>query len=281
MNIGLSTCGKELDEALFRSYRDAGISAMEVSTASGNYQNLRYEEIGALSQKYGITLWSFHLPFGPFEDIDISRTELAEQSIAYFESLIQKAAAIGIHIFVIHPSGEPIAESDRPARMTCAKKSLSKLADLAKKYGAVIAVENLPRTCLGRDSRDMLELISAHPDLKVCFDTNHLLGEDPVEFIRKVGKHFITLHVSDYDFLNERHWLPGEGKMDWIGTLSALESVGYCGPWLYELGFSAPASISRPRDLSCNDFTQNAQALFAGQIPAGIGTPAHGLSGWK
>ena len=34
MQIGLSTCGKVLDDALFRAYRDAGISMMEISTAA-------------------------------------------------------------------------------------------------------------------------------------------------------------------------------------------------------------------------------------------------------
>ena len=265
MNIGLSTCGKELDEALFRSYRDAGISAMEVSTASGNYQNLRYEEILALSQKYGITLWSFHLPFGPFEDIDISRTELAEKSIAYFESLIQKAAAIGIHNFVIHPSGEPIAESDRPARMTCTKKSLSKLADLAKKYDAVIAVENLPRTCLGKCAAEMKELVEAAENLRVCFDTNHLLGEDFEALFEAVGDKIITVHISEYDFVDERHWLPGEGKLDWQRMLKCFEKVGYQGVWLYEINFEAPATLSRSRKLNCEDFARNAAELFAGK----------------
>ena len=145
----------------------------------------------------------------------------------------------------------------------------------------MIAVENLPRTCLGRNSQEMLELISAHPALRICFDTNHLLGEDPVEFVQKVGKHFITMHVSDYDFLNERHWLPGEGKLDWQALLAALEAVGYSGPWLYEVSFTAPASIVRPRNLCCDDFVRNARELFEKKPLTVLGKPIDGLKSWK
>lgn len=281
MHIGLSTCGKVMDEALFRAYRDAGISMMEITTSAAKYPEINYSQLGALSREYGITLWSFHLPFDPFEELDLSRPELADHTLAYFEALIQKAAAIGIRVFVVHPSGEPIAEADRPARLTCAKESLAKLADIAARYNAVIAAENLPRTCLGRDSSEMLELVSAHPGLKICFDTNHLLGEAPTEFIRKVGTYLITTHVSDYDFLNERHWLPGEGELHWQSLLTSLKEANYTGPWLYEVNFSAPATITRPRELSCRDFAQNAAELFSAAPLTTVGTPKNGLTGWK
>lgn len=281
MKIALSTNGKNICEALFREYQAAGIEAMEISTTYDKYADLDYDQIGEWAKEYGITLWSFHLPFGPFEEIDLSRPDLWEKSLAYFESLIQKATSIGIHRFIVHPSGEPIAEEDRPTRLHWGKRSLAELAEIAAAYDAVIAVENLPRTCLGRNSQEMLELISAHPALRICFDTNHLLGEDPVEFVQKVGKHFITMHVSDYDFLNERHWLPGEGKLDWQALLAALEAVGYSGPWLYEVSFTAPVSIVRPRNLCCDDFVRNARKLFEKKPLTVLGKPVGGLTGWQ
>ena len=281
MNIGLSTCGKDLTEVLFREYHAAQIGYMEISVRQELCDKIDYDALKAWAAAYQICLWSFHLPFEPFDRIDISRPELAEATLAYYETLIQKAAAIGIRLFIVHPSGEPIEEVHRPARISCAQKSLAALADVAAKYGAAIAVENLPRTCLGRDSGDILALISADPRLVVCFDTNHLLEEAPQNFIRKVGHRIATTHVSDYDFLNERHWLPGEGQLDWNTLLAALKLAGYEGPWLYELGFRAPASILRPRNLTCEDFAENARALFSGSPLAVPGTPVEGLTSWK
>jgi len=279
--IGCSTCNCMPDRALFAAYRDAGIDAMEISLRKPLCDTLNYEEVLALSKEFGVELWSYHLPFLPFDKLDISNPSLAEESVAYLSSLIEKATSIGISRIVIHASGEPIAEEDRAVRMRCAKKSLASLASFAEERGATIAVEDLPRTCLGRDSDDILELVGAHPALRVCFDTNHLLEEDPAAFIKRVGDRIVTLHVSDYDFKNERHWLPFEGDLDWASILSALDEVGYNGVWMYELGLVAPASIHRPRDLTYADFAENAKALFEGRKPPRLGTRAEGLTGWK
>ena len=126
-------------------------------------------------------------------------------------------------------------------------------------------MENLPRTCLGKNSEEMLELLSADPTLRICFDTNHLLGQDPVEFVEAVGEKIVTTHVSDYDFIDERHWLAGEGDMDWHRLYDALCRVGYEGAWLYELGFGNTKRIVRQRPLTCEDFARNAKEIFEGK----------------
>lgn len=279
--IGCSTSGSFPDRALFEAYRAAGIDAMEISVKDVLYEKLDFAQLSSLSREFGVELWSFHLPFSPFEELDISKPSLAEYSVSYLSSLIEKATSIGISRIVIHASGEPIAEEEREERMACAKKSLSVLAELAASRGATLAVEDLPRTCLGRNSDDILALLGAHPSLRVCFDTNHLLGEDAVAFVRRLGDRIITTHVSDYDFKNERHWLPGEGDVDWNALLAALSEVGYKGVWLYELSLMAPASIHRLRDLTYGDLAENARALFEGKVPPRLGTRAEGLPSWK
>lgn len=214
--IGLSTfCNAGIiDRQLFEAYRNAGIEAMEISAPSDAYENINYEQLEKLSLQTGIELWSYHLPFGPFDKIDISNRETYKYTIEYFGELIKKSSQIGIKRFIIHPSGEPIDDGERSERLQCAREGLETLAETARKNNAIIAVEDLPRTCLGKNSDEIAELIGDNDNLKVCFDTNHLLGEDPVEFIHKLGKKIITTHISDYDFVNERHWLPGEGKLN-------------------------------------------------------------------
>lgn len=279
--IGCSTCGRFPDRELFAAYREAGLDAMEISLKWNRYGELDYEELSALSGEFGIELWSFHLPFSPFDKLDISKPSLAADSVSYLSSLIEKATSIGIARIVIHASGEPIAEEEREERMACAKRSLATLAELASSRGATLAVEDLPRTCLGRDSDDILELLGAHPSLRVCYDTNHLLSEDAETFIARVGDRIVTTHVSDYDFKNERHWLPGEGDVKWQSILASLRDASYEGVWMYELGLAAPATIERPRDLTYEDFVRNARELFDGSEPTVIGTRVEGLEGWK
>lgn len=266
MKIGLSSCGKKLDRQLFENCKNAGITAMELSI--GNKSACDAFDVATvvpLAEEYGVELWSYHLPFGPFEEIDISNPSLADFTVEYYKGLIKEGRASGIRIYVIHPSGEPIAPVDRPTRMATAKESLYRLAEYCDGIDAVIAVEDLPRTCLGNSSSEILELIEVHPSLRVCFDTNHLLGENNVDFIHNVGNKIITTHVSDYDFVDEKHWLSGEGGIEWHKLYKALDETGYDGAWLYELGFRCPASMPRSRDLTCEDFARNANEIFNGK----------------
>ena len=277
--IVLSTPGF-VNEQLFADMKEAGIKHIEISVDKWKSEQLNYDDLKKWSDKYGINLWSFHLPFWPFNEIDISSPDMAEESIMYLSGYIREGARIGIDKFIIHASGEPICEQDRETRMECAKRSLYILAETAKEYGAVICVEDLPRTCLGRSSLDMKELLSAHPDLVACFDTNHLLDEKIEDFINAIGDKIVTTHISDYDFNNERHWLPGEGDIDWHSLISSLHKVGYSGVWLYEIDFNCPWTLKRDRDLVCRDFADNARELFEGKIPTPLGVRIDGLKHW-
>ena len=280
--IGLSSCSKPLTEELFKEYAEAGIDCIEISVGLDAADELDWPSLFSWSQKYGVELWSFHLPFSPFYRMDISSPdeELRQKSVDKCADYIMKVSDFGVKVFVIHASGEPIDEERRPEYMAQAKKSLKTLAEVADKCMVTIAVEDLPRTCLGRNSSDMLELVSADDRLGICFDTNHLLGEDIKEFIEKVGDKLITTHISDYDFVNERHWLAGEGDIDWSELYETLLKVGYKGPWLYELGFGAPKSIKRDRDLTCADFSSNAKEIFEGRPITNISKRYNEIDFW-
>ena len=266
--IGLSI-GSNFDDRFLNSCRTAGITHLEICLRRAEDFATAMEQ----TKKHDLRLWSFHLPFSPFSELEPSCTSLAPATVAYFSNLIRWGADIGIDKFVIHASGEPIAEDQRKERLHCAKESLASLAEVAAAHAATIAVEVLPRTCLGRDSEDILELLSADERLRVCFDTNHLLKEAPEDFIRRVGKKIVTLHISDYDLKDEKHWLPGEGKADWNKISDTLSEVGYEGVWMYEVGLRTPATMQRERDLVPLDFVRNAHELFQRKPLTVIGTP--------
>jgi len=260
--IGLSTCSKEINEKLFYDYSKNGIEYMEIAISNGDNIDFDYKKVYNLSEKYNIKLWSYHLPIIPFYELDLSNPHMCDGAIKHFCTLMEKVADIGVKTFVVHPSVEPINDSDRPGRIECSKHSIARLSQFAKKLGAVVAVEDLPRSCLGNCSGEIKELISLDDSLGVCFDTNHLPKEDPVDFIHAIGDKIITTHISDYDFADEKHWMPGEGKNNWYEIYKALNEVGYKGPWLYEVGFSCPDTITRSRDLGCADFAKNANEIF-------------------
>ena len=242
----------------FAEMKNAGIDCIEVSPKAEQYDTiLDFDRLKALADEFDITMRSFHQRFSVEYDISSTDENIRTSAVAYYEKFISDAARVGIKIHVVHASSEPIEDEDRAAHIASAKKSLAELAEYAAQYDSVIAVEDLPRSCLGNCSADMLELTSADDRLMICFDTNHLLSENIADFIRATAHKYITVHFSDYDFINERHWLPGEGDINWCELMDTLDEMGYEGPVLYELGFVAPTTIVRPRDLNAYDFKRN------------------------
>ena len=296
--VGHST--RKLNEEMVFQYLENGIEALELGLPvpkdifkkMSSYTDFascvhdissELEQFKKILDNSEIIPHSFHLTFHPAAlndpaslDVNVAKTTIDIQKLS-----LEKAAYLGCKIAVIHPSREPYPEEERAERIAAAQKVLAELADFAAKMNIQIAVENLPRTCLGRNSSEILELIQADDRLRVCYDTNHLLGEDAESFIKACGSKIITLHVSDYDFLDERHWMPGEGKNDWSKIYSLLREVGYNGPWLYEVGFEGAESILRSRDLSYADFRRNADEIFEGKPLTVLGKSAQGLLRWE
>jgi sugar phosphate isomerase/epimerase len=186
-------------------------------------------------RKRGMDVWTLHLPYGPMFDISVTDSDRSREVIERHIRLMQMAHGWDIRTVVLHPSWEPIADDERPSRLAACKQALAVLAHEADLLGIVIAVECLPRTCLGNTSGEMLELISADSRLRICCDVNHLLQEAPEQFIRKLGQRVVTVHMSDCDGVDERHWMPGCGIIRWNETIRALAEHGYSGPFLFEI----------------------------------------------
>ena len=186
------------------------------------------------------------------------RKKAMETNIA----LLRKLGENGISHAVVHPGTEPTADADRAERLRESRENLCLLTEEAIKDGVQLCVEELPRTCPGNCSEEMAYLLEAHPRLRLCFDTNHLLKESHEHFLNAVGSRVETLHVSDYDFIDERHQLPGEGQIDWQKLIAHLEQLDYKGPWMYEVALApAPGRRTGPQ-LELADFVRNHKALM-------------------
>ena len=110
-----------------------------------------------------------------------------------------------------------------------------------------LAVENLPRTCIGRMGWEVARLSESCAG--VCFDVNHLLMEDHGAFLDAAASKVITTHLSDYDGVDERHWLPGMGTVSWKLVHDRLIDAGYQGPFLFELGLNAEKKPYAPEEI--------------------------------
>jgi len=193
-----------------------------------------------------IQVYSVHVPFSgavpELGQMDISHPDGAvrEKVVAATMLCAERLAALGGRCLIIHPSCEPVEEADRPRRLDTAREGLLSLKSRVAPDGRVrIAIENLPRSNIGRDSAELVALVEKldSPLFGICLDVNHAnLREDLLEATRNYAPHVLTTHVSDNDGAGERHWLPGRGVIPFKEWIATLRACGYAGPFLYETG---------------------------------------------
>lgn len=182
----------------------------------------------------GMHVHSVHLPYGRDLDPSDLSVEKRQYVVEIQEALLQRVAAWRPKVAIIHPSSEPIEADERDARLQASNATLAQLSTIASELGIRLCVECLPRTCLGNTSDEILTLLEGNPLLSVCCDVNHLFKETPQDFIKRIGDRIETVHISDNDGIDERHWAPGQGVIDWDAVVAALGQIGYAGPFVFE-----------------------------------------------
>lgn len=256
----------EREKALLSRVRQAGFTCAELSFSHDDYlRRFRLQDtaeaLRAFCDGIGLRLWSLHLPFGEYWDVSAVS---AQDTMQEDRLLLQIAHRLGCRVAVIHPSFEPIPGEHRSARFERCRRNLADLAEYAGGLGVTLGVENLPRTCLGNTSAEMCRLLEGTGAAWV-FDTNHSLSEDNVHFLQQMlerGHVPCSLHLSDYDFVDERHDLPGSGVNRWRTLLDMLAQAGYAGPAMYEIRHV----VSAERIISFEQMSRNIDDLLRGSI---------------
>lgn len=226
-----------------------------------------YDEADALFGKAveqikasGLKIWSVHLPFGDTVNPAEPEEEKRIKNIEKIKKFIFLTEGCGAKIFVIHGSYEPVVQDAQRMRvLDAAVVSLAELNGLMNEKKLKLAVENLPRTCIGNNIDEMDYIAEKIPDLSFCFDTNHFtpakpnenfkpiqrlipslrekmnpVNSDPVAFAHKFANRIITVHISDYDGINECHWIPGQGIIAFQSIHNTLIFAGFDAPIMFE-----------------------------------------------
>ena len=227
------------------AYYEAGVRYIEFSQVEQRFavdidtKADDFKKAVSNANKYQIIFTSYHIPYGKDWDISALDDDKREDNLNRILELARvinsiQEPEIG---FVLHPSFEPLRDEDRDAHLSQAKKSMQYLADELESINPKIvwAIENLPRTCLANNSRELLEIVNVDPRIRVCFDTNHYLQEDNLDFLEAVKDRLVCLHISDYDKVNERHWAPGTGIIDWEALNKKLREINFTGPLTFEV----------------------------------------------
>lgn len=243
IGVSLSLFGHTMTQEEVNSVRAAGIKYVEVVMTPYMRKLPESEFVPAMTKvrdmlaNARLEVWSVHLPYGKKIDISVLDNDLRAQYIQKQKEMIALAGEL-FHPkrLILHPSAEPITDEERQQRLIVCKQAIAELIPEAKKIGAVICVEDLPRTCLGNTSEEILYLIKDYPEVMCCFDSNHLLKEEHSHFFENVGSRIATIHASDYDRVDERHWIEGTpgGVIDWPAFYKGLKDCGYEGVFMHE-----------------------------------------------
>lgn len=261
MEYGLSTSlnGKDCYLDRLTELKRDGISYVELCLRPENDAKA-CRQAAERVRAAGLRVWSIHLPFGGTVDpAEIDERRRAE-NMERIRSLIDGTAELGAKIYVIHGSAEPVDNTERARALEAAGRSLEELTSHMAPLGLTLALENLPRSCIGRTSEEIEFLLERVPGLRLCFDTNHFtplhpdvrfrpfqrkfpplhrrLNPETVEegagYARRFANRMVTLHISDYDGIDECHWHPGQGIVDFCGIHQALMEAGFTSPLIFE-----------------------------------------------
>lgn len=74
------------------------------------------------------------------------------------------------------------------------------------------------------------------PKLGLCFDTSHdwLYSDTPFELLRRWKHRLLCTHVCDTDGKRDRHWLPGDGVIDFESFASVFSREQFQGTLILE-----------------------------------------------
>ena len=234
---------------------DFDYSATRTYTAmTTQFQQLREGLQAVLDVGLGIN--AIHMPFAD-GDLDLADTNELKRiaSVNYCKEAFAQMEDFNPKAFVFHSSGEPIYPQEREKSKKQLIKSLSEITGLTK---VNLCMENLPRSCLANTAEELIEIVDSVPGIKVCVDVNHFLKEKPEDAILKIGSRIATTHISDCDFIDEMHRLPGQAKINFMNVIRALECVGYNGVFNYEVIRAWPGHIR----CTLREIKENYEALF-------------------
>jgi len=204
-----------------------------------DYDGAIRREFAAMCDATGKRAISYHIPFKHEDDLSNPVDAVRKRAMDRFMCLLDEAAMFKSELIVLHPSAEPVAPETRERRIELLREAMNAVEGELRSRGQRLALEFLPRGCMGNTLDDILRMLEGFSDtFGCCADVNHLMGqfEDIPAMVRTLGKQLITLHLSDYDGIDERHWVPqaGAGVINWPEFMKALREINYRGPFNLE-----------------------------------------------
>ena len=220
---------------------DAGIDTVEVGIC-GTFNAFdleeKLDEVLDIIIKSKVKVNSFHFPAEVhWCDLASLWEEDRMEIVKWLGKIFKWVDVVSPSAFVFHPGGLLVNAKNAEVGFDAFCRSCEELAGLTDK---AVCMENMVYGHILESIDKMERLVKRVPNIGIVVDTNHFLheGDRAEDAIKRLGSNVKTLHVSDYDFITEKHLMPGKGKNDWMKIIGALEEVGYNGVFNYEIGMN-------------------------------------------
>lgn len=211
--------------------RDAGFETTSLWWEQDDPVRRRIRELAPeIVRNAGLTLDHIHVPYKHcaflWRTNEEERLRVVDQHMAWIEDCRRQE----IPVMVMHvTASQPMSPASRAAGLD----SFRRIIHLAEDAGVTVALENT------RHPSALYLVLDELPSLRLglCFDSGHAIihGKEPFELLHKWGHRLITTHLSDNDGILDRHWLPGDGVIDFQAMARAVDWPAYQGPLMLEV----------------------------------------------
>ncbi|HEX2948171.1 MAG TPA: sugar phosphate isomerase/epimerase family protein [Armatimonadota bacterium] len=216
------------------AFRHSTLSAVELTLAAIEHDDQHdgpsRRLIHELIDEGTMSVASMHLPFGVEWDVSSPDETERQHAIANILGMLARNLDFGSQYLTLHGSCEILDVTEHPTRLTQVRKSITDLLPFIQQHGMRLAVEYLPRMCLGNHEEELLEMVAPFERdyVGICLDVNHVMGRyaELPRIIESLGERLFTLHLSDYDGVDEKHWFPGQGIIYWSAVMETLRRSG-------------------------------------------------------
>lgn len=246
-------------EPIVRGLAAAGIRACELS-AKHVEPPADVAVVRSVLDRHGVQARTIHPPIGE-TNLGALDEDQRQASVAEISACFEPFAALGGGAAIVHPSGSGVApnrslewdEGNRAAHLDAFRRSLDELLRMAETLGIRLACENMPshgRPRPGVQMEEVRAVIDGYPhEVGLCLDTGHayMSGLDPAAEARIAGERLMALHLQDTDGVEDRHWMPGQGKVNWAQLYAALTTMGFDGAWTFEVHIEPAAAAAAAR----------------------------------
>lgn len=179
----------------------------------------------SLANEFGLGVDNIHLPY---EDCNLLWSDTVSDRERYINELlkcIEGCKASGANKVVMHTNRGSISSVSNGYAVDFINgyKAFEKIVLLAEDIKIKIAVENTKK--FKYTEFILTEFNSDY--LGFCYDSSHdfINGESKGEILRKWKNRLFCVHLSDNDGLDDRHWLPTKGIVDFKSIVDIIKDT--------------------------------------------------------